>query len=1494
MPMPAYPLAVTLKFQICSVAGPFCNVLYLNVVFYRLRFKSCLSFNFYRIATRNNSEMKVRQDVFKADKIIVRQTSPFISKIHVICLRLRPFIIQYSSNISKKLFTFVKCANFAKEKMPIQTRSSGKKLSASALLNTEATEKSEMKHTSSPSRPRGRPASSRKKVGNSAKGSGKVQKIPKTSNGKSASNALKKESSYEFTGFEALTQEAAATARRPLRTRAKRSIASITASSPVAISGSPKRRRTSSSSNDDNQSNHAAFVSHTSTAPTSTTKNSEPSFHCIPTSVAKPQTATDPEQPLSDSSHALPKCRSHPRGKPNLGTSHASPTPSLHKRERLSVSGVHPKSSQCAIEQDQLKAIGGPLNCDSERQDIPRLSSAKADNGGYESVSGSHFLEATSNRVVSSSHTDTLIDTGGIEINVNCNKTGLSSSNSAPNNLPEPTKNRLICSGNVREDPAEMMSQAPSSGTRTASAVTSKILFVSSNTVPQADVSIGPSEEQRSATKNAEVTVAVASVMSEGRLNSNDSSGQSLWKETATPTSVQQTATPSVPQPINMNTNPSKQTVNEGHLSRNGSTFTGNESEAKQAFDVEFEFQERFDTKPDSFANIGTSVSVCIEQTPDHQTGANLHPEGATTLAAYDSTMNTPSRKEFKNAILTQDQGDTEFGVGNPSEGQGCILGGISDADLKDNVYKNGLASRAPVSNESHEKTQSIKSDLRTPVGDAGPEHQSMSVGSKDSDQACSRIKLPPANGSIMKKRASTVWESQPKPSREAATQKRVRFQEPSQPLRTSRKNVRLMHLVRRRQERFSRRSSLKASEDVCVASAKLSGPNKEIDQVLLDDLQYLLDGVFKYDASSKLNCNLVLSSIQALIPLLRKGCHDSGREDLPSIDGVHMRDGFLALDADGYLSDVMEMLISQPKLLRKIVTHFLKLLGNGPMIDAHVALVLIIIFRCAGPMVLVSESEFKALVNAFVQTSLASLTHEANPRHAKKQGEGSQQEGFLNNADDAKDVCAANETLNRLIREAGVVVFDGSTTGVSTFQRSTDAATYLVGTAVAVLLSKVPEVRQWVRETRYLGQIVAALYGAEAIMNKRLKQSGAERRLKLGVSWKVSIGGMFKVLECAALDEICQSRIVSQTKVIAVALRAVRWLRKGKGGGLDSEWVVCNALKACINLTRGRQDGATRFANAEGVKVILDCLVQECIAAGLMGAQKDQKEDDGLTNGNVQTSGAENTEARKSGTCDESFDIRVLCLVLLANVAAGDRKVRETFSEIKAKSVLNMTGGALGVAVEIMKRCSAGKELDVSNDDGFQTSDSGLFDMSREIEGVSDKSGIGAHEADVFRVGKEDTGNEDENLKPSSRGMEKRITIGYSCLLIGVLVWECDKNRAILESILPKNGLQRLAGVLQECLNFHQDVGVNCDSLDGIYAQIIHALSNGASTSSGAEVTADDPVNDCTETNQEVTGVASDSGQVCALDSDALGGTSSTNREPVSETTITEMTDAG
>lgn len=1443
------------------------------------------------------------------------------------------------------------CANLT-DKMPMRTRSCGRKSSASDSSTTMNATQTGGGLAPSPTQRREKGVSRRQKSGHIATNSGKVQR--KKLDGKRAKNQRQKETSYEFTGFDAPTKAAPA-AGTPLRARTKRSIASITPATPVFIPDPPKRRRISPSSTDDHGID-ASSTARTSTVPPSTAKNFVPAILGQPASSAGPQTPTDSERPATrsnDSPLALPPRRSGRLRKPDSSVS-CAPFPPLPqtKNKRMCVSKPTPALFELGItnnsiadrnDQDRLHDVAMPVNSKNEEivapnieqksgtsqrdyvalnvfaspgknanitastqtkpnivgafpssdiqstvavaaQSPERLPNAKADNNEGELALELQTRDAVSSCIheATGDHMGSPTDTSSVGKKDDHNQTESPTSKSTLNWIPESARDLLISAGTTSDEPTDLLSLALSSAPETACAVQSTVSLVFSNIAPQKGISDGPLEGERETTKNPIAAVGVASLTPRDGLDRNSDSSNRLQKETTTNVSSQLGTIISASQLAATNdTQPLKQAINENSFLRTDSRFTNDEPEAKQVTTVEAAPQKRI--RMDSQLPGNTDSLTLVRGTPE-QMRSDFSRERDANSVAWGDALTTSLEEGSENTFLTRAHSTVVSGLGKVSEK--CTPESKPDADAKE-LRTETKFSKGPPFHESPERTRPMKPAYEAPSSHNGNKQQIPFVGIKNlGEKTCQKIALPPANGSIIKNRVNMLKENGSKASREATTQKRVRFQEPSQPLRTSRKNVRLMHLVRRRQERLSRRSSPKDLEDVCVVPPKLSGPNREIDQVLLDDLQYLLDGVFKYDASSKLNYNPVLSSIQALVPLLRKGCHDTGREELPSIEGVLTKDEASVTDGEGYLSDVMEMLILQPKLLKKIVTHFFKLLGNGPMINAHVALVLIIIFRSTGSMILITESEFKSLVNTFVQSSLTILTLEANPRHVNNQAEGRYDKSFADHAEDGKDDRSAIETLNRLTREAGVA-FDGSATGISTFRKSTDAATYLVGSTIAVLLSKVPEVRRWMRETHHLGRIVAALYGSEAIMKKRLKQVNAEGNLKLGASWKVATGSMLKLLECAALDETCQSRIVLQTKVIPVAVRTVYCLRKENNGGLDSEWVLCNALKACINLTRGCRDGATKFANAEGVRVTLDCLVEECTAAGLMGALESQHGDPLAVNRYDQNCVADSefeiVESTKSGTCEESFDIRVLCLVLLANVAAEEHKVKESFSEIKAKSVANVTGGALGVAVEIMKRCSAVKDMEGPDDSGSRTIDVNFTDG----DGVSAEALVRDRMewtgSNMSCVGIDDVGNQNENSKNSSRGMERKITIGYACLLIGVLVWQCDKNRMILEAMLPQNGLQQLAGVLQECLSFHQDVGVNCASLDGVYTQIIHALAHGASTSN--PTISADPSYDCNAIDREDTGDVMDSRPVNNLDSDAANTTS---------TEMIESADAG
>lgn len=1270
--------------------------------------------------------------------------------------------------------------------MPKRTRSSPALPSTSGATSSEATKAAGVREVKSSSQRRERGTLSRKPTGKSDNESGEMVKTRKLSVCKRTNNARKKESSYEFTGFEALTEENAAAARAPHRTRPKRSIASITAASPVVLSDSPKRRRTSPLTTNDHRPTNESSTLHSSATSHSASIQPTSSHCCQPTS--KAATHSD-----ANSKHSIRKTKDLP------------PVKSLRRSCRLQSSSSSRHNSSRLPRQLKSHVEASKPQFVQKRLDTKRSTVALTEKGELRNSVGVNNVNAGGK---SDGGTSTKMPIAAKKAAKNdvmsCTRKGGIDSNPPPSNIIQHNSADVTDSDNIRF--CDITGNEPSNN---------------KSSFRQNDITHNP------ASKTIE------------QVRISQSVDMTLGNKTDVPAQIKNAV------------------QGQNSTDRTPSTAPGSERLPDSPRCTPISSDEKFLRHPQTSESTVRAVNPklpIVLSTPapcvsnDHLDSILVSSDMSKSIILPNEGIGAPvnaapelSGKEPEESSLSQSQSVVRCEAG---KGAKCNPGDyVWDVDANEALVEADKTAKCPSLDQFPREEQLVTSRPGASGENTGTAQQLPLTSSNGSTSDIRPIvRLPPANGSIMKKRASVLSESVSKLPQEGGVQKRVRFQEPSQPLRTSGKNLRLMQLVRRRQERSLRRTSpgSKSSTDICVTSAKTSGSNTEIDQVLLDDLQYLLDGVFQYDASNKKDCKLVLSSLQSLIPLLRKGCHGTGSKDLSSHESVIANGGASTIDMDDCLSDVMEMLVAQPHLLSKIVTHLFKLLGNGPLIDAYVGLVLIIIFQSAGPMILISELEWKILISTYVQSCKSSIRNNVRSCREKKQpGQKTDDSAAEKSSgkptattNDSEDDRTSNGVLNRLMREAGVVAFDSPNAEIWTFDRSTDAATYIVGTVLAVLLSKVPRVRGWVREVKYLGHLIAVLYAlsSQSVMKEHLTQGGAENASNLGTSWKIVVGGVFKVLECASLDSICQSRIVSQTKVFAVALRVVQWFRIGKSDGLDSEWVVCNALKASINLTRGCSGGATRFAECNGIGTVLDCLVRECMAAGLIGVDK---------NSNEQVSGAisPTTHAApvEGRSCEESFDIRVLCLVLLANVVAGEQSIKESLSEIKIESVPNMSGGALGIPVEILKHCTAKQDVEVSNKLGFEPNDGNTFDAidegtseaDRGIEKISDRANVEMTESNLFGSQKKNPSDVGDDVKTSSREMESKVTIGYLCLLIGVFAWRCDKNRAILEAMLPHNGLQRLAGVLQECQEFHQEVGINCASLDGVYAQIIHALRN-------------------------------------------------------------------
>lgn len=759
-------------------------------------------------------------------------------------------------------------------------------------------------------------------------------------------------------------------------------------------------------------------------------------------------------------------------------------------------------------------------------------------------------------------------------------------------------------------------------------------------------------------------------------------------------------------------------------------------------------------------------------------------------------------------------------------------------------------------------------------------------------------------------------------------TTKRVRFVEPSQPLRTSGRNVRLLQLMQRRHQQSLRTTPMmemadpNSSPNVTKATIAVSGPDKLRQQELVDELQYLLDGILKHDGSSSSKSSkskssndrgtnkLVVSSLHSLVRLfLRKDGRTTGDASVGGDGGsaageaavVSTRNALLGSNGNNgggssahVLNDicrergvVIDMLSAQPELLSKIMKRLCTMLGKTSCIDALIALLFVIIFKSAGPTLLITENEVESLLNMFVKNCALCLKKEemhGRNRGINKSGlaghdrkEDHQPSNSSNNSrkrgifarknDETKDAKRSLETLNELVIIAGVIEEDASSAGGSSggssygslndggvdgpppFTNEAEGGAYLLGTGLALMIDSRTEVREWMRENRRLDRVVAAVYSSEALNSKwegQINTKGNDdfNSSKKGLEsskvlcardrsgWRIVLGGSLRILQYAALDEVCKARLTAQTRIVAISVAVVKWMGGVRiGGGLDSEWVICNALKLCINLMRrSDEEGLSQFVKVGGVNIVLNCLVSESIASKFVyvSTSKVGNDEDKNKISYGEDIDVNDGEERKVGDtieCEESFDIRVLCLALLASAVDLDTGACEAFPSIRPKA-LNDKVDALTVALEILTRCG---------EDVHQRVDNG-GDGTGKLRQIKDGEHDGmmmlmTEEAQKTRKEGKDREKDKEretSPTPSSSSMDRKIMIGYVCLLIGALVRGNEKNRAILVERFSEDWLLRIAVVVQEFLDFHHDVGVQSASIDEMYEGIIMALKRG------------------------------------------------------------------
>lgn len=655
------------------------------------------------------------------------------------------------------------------------------------------------------------------------------------------------------------------------------------------------------------------------------------------------------------------------------------------------------------------------------------------------------------------------------------------------------------------------------------------------------------------------------------------------------------------------------------------------------------------------------------------------------------------------------------------------------------------------------------------------------------------------------------------------AVAKRVRFAEPP-PSERLRQRVGFSSIgnLRRQKGRKNRRLNSYLN-DVSVMSASVTGPDEEGRQLLLDEVQYLLDGIFKPTNGKgkrlrEVENNVISKSLQSLVELFfRKSKAQSTPPE--EQEGTHLE------EPEEHSGLLILILAGKGDLLQKMVMRLCTVLGKSRGIDALLALIFVIIFRSTPKLLLIGEQELDLLLNAFFRNSAESLKEEeqtitkkkGSTAHHEGAGSGRQRGRLGRRLDELTTSGGTLKKLNELTVQADIVEdeFKG-------FQAEPEAATFLMGTAIALMLTANEPGRTWMQRHRRLDKVVAVLYLCEQVLTPKKTPNGDSKQICLegkeaSPPW-IGIGCAMRILESAAIDTVCRELLTRESRVCAILTDVVQAVTNITDGPFETEWLVSGALRLCINATNRCEQGCRQFVEKGGPQAILNFIVKECGVAGLVKG--------------VQKSTLSNSV--------ECFDIRVLCLAVLASVVGQREDVCEGFRSLQPEGMEERDHGAISVAIEILRNAESELEEAIKN---FEAEDTGGFQRKSALRGERDA----------------------EQDKKSAFKLERELTVGYACVLLGSLVKENKENRALIESLMPGQSLLGIANVLKEFLKFHVEYGIVSDGINHMYASIIQLLidpgAKGDSASERGERASDA---DAEAKEYDASGLTGDSKSVC------------------------------
>ncbi|CDF36315.1 unnamed protein product [Chondrus crispus] len=607
---------------------------------------------------------------------------------------------------------------------------------------------------------------------------------------------------------------------------------------------------------------------------------------------------------------------------------------------------------------------------------------------------------------------------------------------------------------------------------------------------------------------------------------------------------------------------------------------------------------------------------------------------------------------------------------------------------------------------------------------------------------------------------------------------KRVRFIEPQRANRSVRMNLHSFMKRKRRHERVR-------APDVAVVPSARSGPDEKSRQVLLDELQYVLDGIFKYAGrkdKKPATVSLIKNSLQELTQLLlRKPNRPKADEDTQLDDDCGV---------------VLQILATQPALLKSIVVGLFRILGMSRAVDLLVSLVFVIMFRSTVRILDVEENFLDSLIAGFLRNGAESLKqvsvagtesehkHGRNISKSEAQGRNAFGRRLSDNKKDEKFLAHVNE----VIRKAGIKDedFEG-------FNCEPDGSAHLMALALSLLLEGHDKAREWMRNNQRVHKVVAVLYSCQKALQGKSKQSSDSQEsdsqlqaeeFEEHVALSLVTASAMRVLEFSTLDQACRLRVATESRICRVILDFIASACALEGGVVSADPLICQALRLAINLAHDCKPGTQEFVKQGGPQVVLDCLASECIGAGLIEGSNPESES------------------------EEAFDVRVLCLAFLISILDKEDEVREGFKKLCARDVPEREGGAITLVLELLK--NVGKKQ-------IEKMEAKNREKTATEEAAKIKRGL-------------DRSSEDE--VENGGAMEEKITTGYICLLLGALAHDCEGNKEFMKAALPQQSMLGVAAVLKEFLDFHHEVGVTSVAMDERYRSIISNLVKDAELS--------------------------------------------------------------